>query len=256
VGRKGGPSNQKRLTMGTNKRYLIVNADDFGRSFGVNRGIIEAHENGIVTSASLMVRWPAAAAAAAYAKERPSLGLGLHLDLGEWAYKEGAWTAVYEVVPTDDHTAVAEEVTHQLATFRRLLGRDPTHIDSHQHIHRWEPARSILIGIARGLAVPLRDHSAGVRYCGDFHGQTAKGVPLPNAISVDGLIEMLIGLPPGATELACHPGLDDELESTYRSERAEEVKVLCDPRVQAAIPRGIELCSFDSEALCGLDLVP
>src|SRR3712207_7572277 len=83
--------------MGTNKRYLIVNADDFGRSFGVNRGIIEAHENGIVTSASLMVRWPAAAAAAAYAKERPGLGLGLHLDLGEWAYKAGAWPAVYEV---------------------------------------------------------------------------------------------------------------------------------------------------------------
>ena len=43
------------------QRYLIVNADDFGQSPGINRGVIEAHENGIVTSASLMVRWPAAA---------------------------------------------------------------------------------------------------------------------------------------------------------------------------------------------------
>ena len=47
------------------RRYLIVNADDLGRSPGVNRGVIEAHAGGIVTSASLMVRWPAAAEAAA-----------------------------------------------------------------------------------------------------------------------------------------------------------------------------------------------
>jgi predicted glycoside hydrolase/deacetylase ChbG (UPF0249 family) len=53
--------------MSTN-RYLIVNADDFGQSHGVNRGVIEAFENGIVTSASLMVRWPAAVEAAAYAR--------------------------------------------------------------------------------------------------------------------------------------------------------------------------------------------
>jgi len=47
------------------QRYLIVNADDFGQSQGVNRGVIAAHEHGIVTSASLMVRWPAAIEAAA-----------------------------------------------------------------------------------------------------------------------------------------------------------------------------------------------
>ena len=42
-------------------------------------------------------------------------------------------------------------------------------------------------------------------------------------------------LPPGVTELACHPGLDDELQSTYRSERADEIRVLCGPRVREAI---------------------
>ena len=41
------------------KRCLIVNADDFGQSTGVNQGIITAYEQGIVTSASLLVRWPA-----------------------------------------------------------------------------------------------------------------------------------------------------------------------------------------------------
>src|SRR5688572_28379081 len=77
-------------------RHLIVNADDFGFSPGVNRGIAEAHERGIVTSASLMVRWPAAAAAASYARARPELSVGLHLDLGEWVLRDGAWVPLYE----------------------------------------------------------------------------------------------------------------------------------------------------------------
>ena len=51
------------------ERVLIVNADDFGRSPGVNRGVIRGHEQGIVTSATLMVRWPAAAEAAADARD-------------------------------------------------------------------------------------------------------------------------------------------------------------------------------------------
>ena len=53
-------------------RILIVNADDFGQSPGVNAGVIEAHERGIVTSASMMVCWPAAAGAADYARARGS----------------------------------------------------------------------------------------------------------------------------------------------------------------------------------------
>ena len=53
-------------------RALIVNADDLGRSSGINRGIGIAHERGIVTSASLMVRLPAAREAAAYARGLPS----------------------------------------------------------------------------------------------------------------------------------------------------------------------------------------
>ena len=233
------------------KRYLIVNADDFGQSSGVNRGIIEAHERGIVTSASLMVRWPAAAEAAEYGREHPNLSLGLHFDLGEWVYRDEDWVPVYEVAPRDDATAVADEVSEQLATFRRLVGRDPTHIDSHQNVHLKEPrVRSVLIEVARRFEVPLRHFSPRVCCRGDFYGQTPKGLPWPDAISVEGLIEILAALPPGITELACHPGVDDDLESMYRSERAKEVEVLCDSRVRAAIiAEGIELGSFGSTAL-------
>ena len=240
------------------KRYLIVNADDFGLSAGVNRGVIEAREAGIVTSASLMVRWPAAVEAAAYAREDPGLSLGLHFDFGEWAYADGAWTPVYEVLSTEDTGAVEGEAARQLAAFRRLVGRGPTHIDSHQHVHRREPVGSILAEVARRLSVPLRHYSQSVRYCGDFYGQTGTGLPLPDAISVDSLIRMLTSLPPGVTELACHPGFDDDLGFTpYRGERAEEVRVLCDPRVRATIvAEGIELCSFGDVALRRLDLMP
>ena len=95
------------------ERYLIVNADDFGLSAGVNRGIIRAHEQGILTSASLMVYWPAAPEAAEYALKHPGLSIGLHVDLAEWVYRDYQWVPRYEIVPTDDERAVAQETARQ-----------------------------------------------------------------------------------------------------------------------------------------------
>ena len=92
-----------------NTRYLIVNADDFGQSRGINRGIMEAHEQGIVSSTSPMVRWPAAPEAAAYARSHRSLSLGLHLDFGEWRCRKGRWLQLYEVVPIEDPRGVRDE---------------------------------------------------------------------------------------------------------------------------------------------------
>jgi predicted glycoside hydrolase/deacetylase ChbG (UPF0249 family) len=216
-------------------RALIVNGDDFGRTPGINRGVVRAHEHGVLTSASLMVRWPAATEAAAYCRERPSLSLGLHLDLGEWRYSGGRWQTLYNVVSTDDPEAVAAEVARQLTTFRRLVGRPPTHVDSHQHVHLREPVRSVLMDAARPLGIPTRACSPEPRYCGDFYGQTGKGESWPDGITVDALLRIVAALPIGITELSCHPGLGDDFDSVYRSERAEEVGVLCDPRVQAAL---------------------
>ena len=227
------------------KRRLIVNADDFGLSPGVNQGVMEAHERGIVTSASLMVRWPAAPPAAAYARDHPRLSLGLHVDLGEWTYLGGEWLPRYEVVSHADQGAVAAEVARQLDAFRRLTGAEPTHLDSHQHVHLREPVRSVMVELAKQNAIPLRRCADTVRYCGDFYGQSEEGARLPGAICSARLIEIVTGLAAGLTELACHPGYAADLETMYRAERAQEVKVLCDPRVRAAITSaGIELCSF------------
>jgi predicted glycoside hydrolase/deacetylase ChbG (UPF0249 family) len=237
-------------------RYLIVNADDFGLSPGVNRGIVRAHEEGIVTSASLMVRWPAASEAASYSATHPGLSLGIHIDLGEWACRDGEWVPIYEVVPPEDKRLVAEEVARQFARFRQLAGSDPTHIDSHQHLHRREPIRSVLIKYARDLGVPLRHYSHGVRYCGEFYGQTAEGEFLPDNISLDRLLEILAQLSPGLTELACHPGEgEDNLDTMYQSERAQEVNTLCSEQLTVAMREmGIQLCSFrDAKGLFAID---
>jgi predicted glycoside hydrolase/deacetylase ChbG (UPF0249 family) len=224
---------------------LIVNADDFGRSAGINAGVIEAHERGVVTSASLMTRWPAAVEAAAYARRAGRLSLGLHVDLGEWAYRDGDWVALYEVVALEDEAAVREEVGRQLTSFRALAGRDPTHLDSHQHVHRAEPARSALRELAARLSVPLRGHGETVRYCGGFYGQDGRGRPVPEAITVAGLLALLRDLPEGATELGCHPGRGSEDESVYGVERERELETLCDPAVRAALAaERIELASF------------
>ncbi len=227
------------------KRYLIVNADDFGLSSGVNRGIIRAHEEGILTSASLMVRWPAAVEAADYARKHPRLSLGLHVDLGEWVYRDNEWVLAYQVVPADDEAAVDAEVSRQLEAFQKLLGQNPTHLDSHQHAHRNEPVLSVLRRFSQKLDVPLRSFTPGVQYCGDFYGQTGEGDPYPEGICLDGLLKTFRGLPPGATELGCHPGDDDQLKSVYRLERMQEVNVLCDPRARAGLDSlDIQLVSF------------
>jgi len=230
-------------------RRLIVNADDFGQSDGVTRGIIQAHERGIVTSASLMVMWPAATTAAAYARREDRLSTGLHVDLGEWIWRDGAWACRYQRVDLDDTLAVEREIRAQLNRCRDLIGRNPTHLDSHQHVHRREPVRSTLAQIANELGVPLRHVTPGIRYRGDFYGQTATGEPLPDAITVDALVWSLVNLEPGVTELGCHPGYAEDLDTFYQKERSVELTTLCAAEVRAVLAdQHIQLTSFDSLA--------
>lgn len=226
-------------------RILIVNADDFGFSPGINAGIIEAHRSGIVTSTSLMVRQPAAAEAAELARSCPDLSVGLHIDLCEWVFEDADWVLSYEVVPMDDPAAVEREVLSQFARFVELTGRQPTHVDSHQHVHRSEPLRSILRHQARAHDLVLRSETPEVRYCGDFYGQSGKGEPYPEGITVQHLCGIIDALPTGVTELGCHPGGTADFDSVYRGERLTELRSLCDPSVKVAVKRkGVELCGF------------
>jgi chitin disaccharide deacetylase len=223
---------------------LIVNADDFGHSAGVNRGVTETHEHGIVTSASLMVDEPAAEAAAAYARGRPELSLGLHAVVRRWRSRLPRPARRYGERRLQQD--VAKELRRQLDRYRSLVRENPTHIDSHQHRHRSAQLRPVFLELAHELGVPLREFDERIRFCGDFYGQLGAAQPNPTAVEPSALIALLEELPPGITELCSHPGYAADLKrSSYRVERALEVATLCHPTVRAAIENlGIELISF------------
>jgi predicted glycoside hydrolase/deacetylase ChbG (UPF0249 family) len=224
--------------------WLIVNADDFGCCRGVNRGIAEAHEHGIVTSASLMVDGVAAGEAAEYARGRPELGVGLHVVLDRWRVGRLPRTgAAFSVAAVTRHAS--EQLQRQLERFDVLMGRGPSHLDSHQHRHTWPLVQPLFERAAEELGLPLRRTPRGVRFWGDFYGHDGRGQPDPEAITPEALDQLLERLEEGATEVGCHPGYADDLDSWYRLEREQEVRSLCNPRVLETVRRrGIRLCTF------------
>ena len=153
---------------------------------------------------------------------------------------------LYTVISLDDGAAVEREISHQIEVFLALVGKYPDHINSHQHVHMREPVRSLALEVCQRLTVPLRNLSSDLNYFTKFYGQTAEGLPFPTYISLEWLIEVLTThLPNGWTVLTCHPGYVDNVNTMYRLERFEELKVLCDPRVKAVMEElGIKLRSF------------
>jgi predicted glycoside hydrolase/deacetylase ChbG (UPF0249 family) len=227
-------------------RYLVVNADDLGASGGVNRGIIEAHERGIVTSASLMTGMPGSVEAARLVRERPTLSVGLHACLRSGPDELEADS------PDQDADPAALEA--QVRRFEELVGRSPTHLDSHHHVHTHPSRLPLFEELAERLGIPLRDCS-GVRYCPSFYGQRG-GESHPEQVSVTRLIRLLdTELDDGITELACHPGCADAaLVSSYATERELELRTLCDARVRRFLEQhGIGLVGFgEAQRLLGL----
>ena len=154
---------------------LIVNADDFGIAESVNRGIVEAHDRGIVTSTSIMATGAAFEHAVALARARPRLAVGVHLVLTEHRPLIGAEAAA-SLVGADGGFAphlkdllakqlrgglVLEEVRRELDTQInrvRAAGIDISHLDGHQHVH-------VLPGVARIVAELAVAHGVrAVRY--------------------------------------------------------------------------------------------
>lgn len=216
-------------------KYLIFNADDFGASTGINRGVIQCHTRGVVTSASLMVTGRALAEAVAMSRDYPALSLGLHWDV--WG--EG------EPFDITDIPAVQAELQRQLELFHRLLGRPPTHIDSHRHPHRQRHLRPVFRKAARSLGVPLRDDGP-VRYVSRFYGQDGDLATRLDYVSVPFLQQRLREVEEGWTEFSCHPGyVSPDFDSIYHAEREAELRTLTDPRIRETIEAlGIRLASY------------
>jgi predicted glycoside hydrolase/deacetylase ChbG (UPF0249 family) len=229
---------------------LIVNADDFGASAGINRGILECHTRGVVTSTSLMVTGRAAREAAAISRDHPALGVGLHWDV--WGEDEREFDL-------SDREAVRDEFRRQLDEFVRLLGRMPTHVDSHRHAHRDAAVIPVFRQLVEPLGVPLRG-CGRVGYVGGFYAQWEWQVTNLEYVRAPFLQKLLREeVPEGWTEIACHPGfITPDFHSVYRHEREEEVRTLTDPRVRQAIEElGIRLANYaDYQAASRIEAMP
>jgi predicted glycoside hydrolase/deacetylase ChbG (UPF0249 family) len=204
-------------------RYMVVNGDDLGASRGVNRGIAEAHRRGRLTSTSLMVNMPASQDGARLGNDMPALSVGLHANL-----TDVKGSALVDVETGERCRAVLHQ---QMLDFQRLMGRPPTHLDSHHNVHRNPRLLPYFLELADRYGLPLREHSP-VRYVSAFYGQWGGETHLEQ-ISVPGLIRLLrTEIADGVSELSCHPGYyDPQLRSSYRSEREVELRTLCDPAV-------------------------
>lgn len=218
-------------------KLCIVNADDFGASRGINRGIVQAHLEGVLTSTSLMVDLPACFEAVQLSRDLPHLSVGLHA-----CFTSEDGELLFDV---QDEARCRRELHRQFERFQHLLGSLPTHLDSHHHIHQHPLLLGHFLELAQQHCLPLRMHSA-VRYFGRFYGQW-DGESHHKHISAENLMRMLeTEVGQGITELGCHPGYQDPLlVSVYSTERETELKTLCDPRVkQKFAALGIQRINF------------
>ena len=245
---------------------LIINADDFGISRGVNIGIIEAAVMEVVTSASMIVNLPAFADALDRAVLCPSLSLGLHLNFtvgrpltaapSLTRRNTGEFYALPALIARAslgllDSSDIAREC---LAQIDRMIdaGFPPTHLDSHRHVHAHPAISSVVARAAasRGifqvlipresLRVNTSDWRAtlkktGLLICADLSRGTAAadraidfaGISLQGGKSfATRLFALIPHLQAGTTELMTHPGYADASLAEYDSYTLERVTEL------------------------------
>jgi chitin disaccharide deacetylase len=231
-------------------KYLIVNADDFGMTAGVNRAVVEGHQRGIVTSATAMVNMPGFDEAVLLAQENPRLGVGLHFNItqGEPVADGAKVRSLLNAhgLFTGTSTALArrslvgklrtEEVVIELrAQLEKALGAGLklTHLDSHKH----------------GVARLCRANLAACRRAGLTTTDAFFGIAQTGFWTKRWLANLIENLPDGVSELMCHPGYQVEsagpVPTRLTASRAEELKLLTDPEIRDLVEaRGVRLVNF------------
>lgn len=249
-------------------KYLIVNADDLGYSDGVNAGIARAFNDGMLTSASLMVNQPGTGQAIELLAKGKLPPTGVHLVL----------TCGQPVSPSQEVPALVEPGTgcfkNKAAFFgsridtRQVIrefaaqidqaltaGVEITHLDSHHHVHNHPDVLPAYIAVARRYGLPARNtgeetknalRRAGVptpdNFCGCWFGTGA---------TFDSLVKVLhqFSARKGEVlEIMTHPGFaDGELlsKSSYGWEREKELAVLCRAEIKTILSTlGLKPASF------------
>jgi hypothetical protein len=236
-------------------KKLVVNADDFGRSSPINQGIIEGHQKGIVTSASLMTDREGFEEAVRLAKANPRLGIGLHLDLDSFFQVEhGVGRLVAYKDPTVPLDAIVKETESQI---KKALGTGLPiqHLDGHHHAHLRPELFATIAALAAKYKIKV------IRYFRGFYEGLYPGVPTewvrdlvtrcglvcvdtffagwePVASSLPGYRYLDLEAPFKAAELMVHPGKGEAW-------REKELAHCLDPHIKEELgKRHIELATF------------
>lgn len=216
--------------MANKMKKLIVNADDFGYSFSVNKGIIEAHTNGIVTSTTVMID----AIAAKEAKDLsnyPDLSVGLHF---------------YPKSLND----VEAELTRQIELFEKIVGHKPDSIDTHKRMPKEN--KEIETAIKKYCAInptPVRGFGKA-KFIRTFFGYNVdgSGTLSEDHVSIDSLKNAINQVTDELNEIMCHVGYSDDYlraNSSYNDTREKELKSICNPTIKKYLEeKEITLCNW------------
>lgn len=245
-------------------KYLIINADDFGLSPGVNQGIVEAYQAGGISSTTLMVNMPGLGDAVRLAGLHPELGVGLHFNL-TYGRPISDPRLIPSLVQADGRfhpiSAICSRELRDIeielsAQWNRFIatGLRPTHLDAHHHLHQTFPeVYEAMARLAAKENIPMRKPQLP-------YGENEHATPLPltvnhvlldtyeNEDGLQKLLSYLRHLPDGSTEIMCHPGYVDETLrgiSQLTQERESELMVFRNPAVSETIrDRGIRLIHY------------
>lgn len=236
---------------------LIINADDFGMTQGVNIGIILAHQQGIVTSTTCMMNMSYAKQALTLAKEYPHLGVGVHLILtvgrplieGAKSFTDetGAFKKITEYPqgqPHPDQQELYREWKAQIEKYISITGHKPTHLDSHHHVHLMPGLHEVAIQLATEYHIPMRQtddisHIQPYVPCEiHFHKEQANFDYFKKCLESH----------QGTLEIMCHPALLDQRlyeMSSYHLPRIQELDLLSSQAVKDLIKNNhIQLINY------------
>jgi len=243
-------------------KQLIVNADDFGLTAGVSRGILRAMRTGVVSSTSAMVCDPVAAARLVRHANTMAGRVGLHLQLTDGfpcsdsgrlrslVTEMGCFPRFPEDLRSPHGDEIRVEWQAQLDAFLKS-GLTPSHIDTHHHVHVLPAVFDVYCEIARRCGVPARTLSPAMT-----KSLRSRGIPCADCCETawfggDVTLVKLLDLVEaafdrcGVVELSCHPGYASRSlseRSVYVSGREEELRILCSDRLECRLRKlGIEI---------------
>lgn len=251
-------------------RYLIVNADDFGISPEVTRGVVEAYRKGIVTDTSVLICSPFAEQALTLAFD-VGLPVGVHIDFVTEFHTHDHHSDLSLVGPTgqlthelterefhqhiehsftcDELIGLREEIRSQVERFIHLTGEKPTHLDYHFGLHYLPEVMAIYITVAEEYRIPIRwgrqyagknPYSASPRiFCDAFQGSPQ--------VTVADFVKLIEKPWVGVMEICCHPGYftPGGLPDDNNRDREYELTILTDPQLKLELQnRDIQLVNY------------